>query len=160
MILEVYGINISLLYVIIPLLIIFRVMNIYSKRIAPYLQSKSEENDVILTYLNNNQYKDSKDMFIKQRQVYANLFKLLIAAAGKYLFIFVLIAVISQFPFNITIPFELPLIFDFGTKWFTHSTTPITFMVSIIFYMLIYALSLNMYEHIIYYTNHYNKFRK
>ena len=146
------GYNLSFLYLLLFFLVIKVMMKIFVHLVANKSKDLFEENVILSKRMGQLAFTGGVELYRTQQKLYSNLFKLIIIASVKFGLVLLVFHLARLVPFDITIPFDLPILFNIATFEFVSALSLQLSIVSIILYMLVFGIALNTFKHIIYYT--------
>jgi hypothetical protein len=146
------GINITFIYVVLAYVLIIVGMKEYSKVVKEPLFELENKNKILQNKIRSLMFTGRVELFEAQRELYSNLFKMVLIGLGKISILILVFTVIMFLPFDIQAPMQLPCFLDFTTFEFVNSVSPAIAMLNIFLLSITFQLALYIYKTIIYYT--------
>lgn len=140
-------INISILYVLLYIIFIIESMRIYSQIVGDKTKEILDNNQRLSSEIKPILNTGSVELFTKQRDIYSNLFVLLLILIGKIIIIISLFILVDYaIPILITTPFNLPILFDMNTLQFVSTMKASSVITSFFLYFIIYKIVLYSFK--------------
>jgi hypothetical protein len=151
------GYNISFLYLVLFFVLIKLITHFFTKLVTNKVEDLIKQNVILSKRMAQLALTGGVELYRTQQKLYSNLFKLIIIASVKYGLVLLVFHLASYVPFEISLPFNSPLLLNIATFEFVSSLNLQLSIVSIILYMLVFGIALNTFKHIIYYTKEQSK---